>query len=519
MRMSGAIKRMGPRLAVALMLVALMLCLEPEAPRAIERSATPGSLEGVFEASEPGDTILLASGDYGVFRGGMKGGEVVLRPHPGATPAMQLEFRPAANITLDGVTLTGIWIADRATKNIVVRNSDIPGQTTMRTDELENANILFDGNVHRDWDKTDACRCGEGRISLHGDNTRPTGITIQNSEFRGGMSDGIQNGSNGTRIIANRFHHLTPGTPDGVHTDAIQLYGSSNTLIKGNYFHDLGAAQIMAPDGARHEIIEDNVFGPGDYPFAITLWSDEGSSIRHNTFAPGSCWWELPCGIVTLGQKDSCRYPSECDPGRGTVIEDNILADIGVREGDASFTSRFNLFNGSRVPYGPNDLLGVPRFAAGPRPTTYHGYALASDSPGTRNASDGLDRGVRIGDRAPSAQKRLRRTAQIRVLSTLRSIRRSGNVRLRIRTTARGRAVASATVRPGRARRGARDHARSLIRLKPVSRRVLRPRWHDVTLAVGQRARRILEGSHDARITVRLQLDGYVTTKRSTLRS
>ena len=112
-----------------------------------------------------------------------------------------------------------------------------------------------------------------------------------------------------------------------MHADAIQLYGSSHTVIRGNYMHDMPEVPfIMAADGADHELIEDNVVeGSSDgYPY-ITLFSDDSSIVRHNTFADGACAFNIRCGVLRLSNKDSD------DLGRGTVIEDNILGKIHDR--------------------------------------------------------------------------------------------------------------------------------------------------------------------------------------------
>jgi hypothetical protein len=384
----------GPTAAAALVL----LCFAATPAAASERKASPGTFERVFAAARGGDTILLAGGDYGTFRGGLKSGRVTLRPRRGADVRMALDFRPAANVTVAGVTLSEVEIGSSRSRNITVRNSDIPGQVTFRTSELQDANIVFTRNLHRDWDKCDGC--AEGRVWLPGKSGRPSGITIRRSEFRGGLSDGIQNGSNGTRIVGNEFHRLRTGSADGVHADAIQLYGSRRTVIRGNWFHDLpqGVGNILAADGADHELIEDNVFQPmrrggRTRPFAIDLFSDDGSVIRHNTLADGACEFNLRCGIISLGSKDGD------DAGRGTVIRDNVLGEISCCNGPASFTSSHNLIRKGRR--GARDIRGRPRYVGGPRPDRYRGFALARRSRGRGNASDGRDRGARIGGAHP----------------------------------------------------------------------------------------------------------------------
>jgi|GEM_PF-6239406 len=514
------------RVVSALACAVALLAGAPSAASALDRPATPATLTSVFANARAGDTILLGPGDYGIFRGGLKPGQVLMRPLPGAVAKIELRFDPASNITLDGVTVTDADIAGAQTRDIIIRNSDMPGQVTFRTNELQNANILFDNNLHHDWDMTESCNCGEGRISILGQNPQPNGITIQNSEFRGGMSDGIQVGSRGTRILGNTFHDLVPGTPSGVHTDAIQLYGSQDTVIRGNLFYDVGGTAIMSPDGADHETIEDNVFGPGGYPFAITLYSDDGSVLRHNTLAPGACDFNLTCGILRIGSKSSCGYASECDAGRGTVLEDNIMADISEDDGAAASTSRYNLFfDGS--PRGTGDLRGRPTFAGGSGAKTLDGYALTSGSQGRANASDGLDRGIRLSTRGVGGAGSGggggggvdASGTTVRVRSTLRSIDRTARLRLLVKTTVAGDVVISGAIRPGRARRGAHGHSRDLLELPTTTRRRLKAGTHMISIKLRSSTRRMLNRSRNARLSVRVRVGATTVSAKLTITS
>jgi hypothetical protein len=364
----------------------------------MQLKATPSNLARVFGAARTGDTILLSPGDYGTFRGGEKPGTVTLRPVQGARVLMKLAFNPASNITIDGLTILKGEIRNSQTRNITVRNSDFPGQMTFRTGELQNSNILFDHNVHHDWDWC-GTGCSQARMWFPNQTSQPSGITIQNSEFYGGLSDAIQNGSRGTRIVGNTFHDLPFGHDVGVHVDAIQLYGSAQTLIKGNYFYNLhhGVGLLMAPDGADHEIIEDNVWQPFrdgsdvSRPY-LDIWSDNGSIIRHNTLADGRCEFDAPCGTLRLGSKGGAPA------GRGTVITDNVLGQISVGgNGPASFATRaYNLVRTTGGGAGRAEIQGLPSYVGGAHPKSYAGFALSSRSLGRRNASDGLDRGARI---------------------------------------------------------------------------------------------------------------------------
>ncbi len=179
-----------------------------------------------------------------------------------------MNFRPASNITLDGLTIGGLTIGDSRTKNITVRNSLFDrSQATLRTGELVNANVLFDSNRHVGF--VAGGGGGEGRIFLPERTGQPAGVTIRNSLFEGGNSDGVQNGGRGVRILDNEFRsmHQIDGA-DGVHADSIQLYGSAETVIRGNWFHHV-AVGIMCADGCDHEVIEDNVFAVDGSPYAV----------------------------------------------------------------------------------------------------------------------------------------------------------------------------------------------------------------------------------------------------------
>ena len=127
--------------------------------------------------------------------------------------------------------------------------------------------------------------------------TRPVGVTVQNSLFNGGgNSDGIQVGGYGVRILHNEFtgiHQI-----DDTHTDAIQLYGQSHTVVRGNYIHN-AASGIMAPDGTNHEIIENNVIRTDGSPRHHDGLG-RGSIVRRNTLPDGSCDTTSAAG----------RYPS-----------------------------------------------------------------------------------------------------------------------------------------------------------------------------------------------------------------
>ena len=219
-----------------------------------------------------------------------------------------------------------------------------------------------------------------------GDSGRPSGIVIAGNVLGpGGDSDGIQISANGVRVLDNTFVGIQ-GT-GGRHIDALQLYGASNTVIRGNYFRDVSAA-IMSPDGGDHERIEDNVFDTGGYPYAIMLGGDDGSVIRHNTMPDlGGCAYDLPCGTLLIDDGPGHR------PGKGTVVEDNVLGVLSVAGSSTLARARNNLVAAGGG--GAADRVGSPTFVGGSHPTSLPGLPAGQGLAGARGSIGRLRRRVR----------------------------------------------------------------------------------------------------------------------------
>ena len=239
-------------------------------------------------------------------------------------------------------------------------------------------------------------------------------MVIQHSFFSGGNSDGIQNGSNGTQIIGNEFANLDQGDPNVAHTDPIQLYGSSNTLVRGNYIHDT-ASGIMSGDGTNHEIIEHNVIlRTGNAP--IILGPDNGSVVRHNTL--------MGTLRVCSGGPGACNGNASSS---GTVVKDNVITTL-FTNGTATYAEEdYNLINSrqSSPAAGAHDITGKPTFVGGATPSTFAGFELAASSKGKGNASDGTDRGANVTGVTvgPGGGGRRRAAAPARVRARLCSTR------------------------------------------------------------------------------------------------
>ena len=363
-------------------------------PAACARTArTPEELSREFAAASSEQVICLASGRYGTFRAGSKEGRVGVRPQAGAKVRMALDFDAVANVHVEGVTVTTALIRG-ASRNVTVARSRFTGLALIQAEEMVNAKVLFEANVHADVDTCTSC--SQGRVHVEGWSEQPAGVVIANSRFTGGNSDGVRADANGIQILGNEFSGLRDEDP--FHTDPIQIYGGTNVVIDGNYFHDNAvSAQIMMADGGGHNVVEDNLITGNGYTFAMTWFSDDSSVIRHNTFADGACNADVRCGIINLGAK------AADPPGRGTLIRDNVFGGVsnGGGEQDSAFAADHNLTT-SPLPGGDN-LVALPTFR-GP-PGTYAGYGLAPRSPGVRHASDGTDAGIRLGEPRVRAQR------------------------------------------------------------------------------------------------------------------
>jgi hypothetical protein len=370
-------------IAVAATLLAALA--GPAGGQAADRNATPANFASVVSSARGGEVIHLAAGDYGSFAGASKPSMVTIKAEAGVQASIAANLQNASNLRFEGLQVTHANI-ERSTGIEFVGNTFTGPALIDTTDRNGDHAILFDSNTH---DGIAVCStCYEGRITVHGSsiNTTPVGVTIRNSHFGGGgNSDGIQVGSYGVEILGNEFADLRQGDPRLAHTDAIQLYGQSHTVIRGNYMHNV-ATGILCADGCDNEIIEHNVILTIDSYPGVLLGPDRNSIIRHNTF---------PAGPVRV---DDGNGPGSSS---GTVIRDNIIDSYDLK--GTGLKAEFNLVaDGSKR--ASSDMRANPVFVGGARPTMLAGYRLADLSPGKGSASDGTDRGADVSTMGAAAR-------------------------------------------------------------------------------------------------------------------
>jgi Concanavalin A-like lectin/glucanases superfamily len=335
-------------------------------------NATPPTLASQVGAATAGQTICLATGDYGTWQGTNKA--ITLQAADGATPTMDVSFGAGdAGFTLDGMSGMGGSVTSGA-HDFTIRNSTFTSSIDFET---TNANILLDHNSH-DWN---AVYNGgtNAKIFVSNSDGAFSGVTVQNSTIRNGNLDGIHLGAS-INAIGNVFANLCDTGTN--HTDNIQFEGGHGGRIANNYVYEGAGCDtqgITSYDSDTVGVtIEDNVVDIRR-PWGIELYADKDSIVRHNTlrwYAAKDCNFNIPCGQIDINRKAA-------DPaGSGTQVYDNLATDVNFTNGSTG-TEHNNVSGARAVFVGPLD--------------SFAGFKLGPTSPvGLKAASDGLDAGARI---------------------------------------------------------------------------------------------------------------------------
>ena len=230
----------------------------PSATTPCSKTTSAGAdLSAVIARAASGSVVCLDSGSYGnlTLTSVQKRADVTVQPAPGARVAIgRLTFEMVAHLRFTGasgrMSVGGLeldardnepsWSHDLAFDHLTwTAASNVRARGT-------NQALLFEHDVFDNL----GTGLWEGRITVRGyDQTKPVGVTISNSHFAGGCSDGIQviGDAYGVQIgPGNEFTNIQQAGCDPVHADPIQLYGGNGAVVTGNYFHDNG-------DGSRRD--------------------------------------------------------------------------------------------------------------------------------------------------------------------------------------------------------------------------------------------------------------------------
>jgi hypothetical protein len=348
-------------------------------PLVCNLNATPADFSAQVDAAGSGQTVCLSSGDYGTWHGTSKA--IVVAAAPGAAPTMQVSFGGgAAGFTLSGMGGMSGTISNGA-HDLTIEGSSFTDALVING--LANANVVLNGDKFSNIDDP-GCGGQPARIHLPYTTSTPSGVTVENSLFNGGDTDGIQTGAPLT-IRDNTFTDLNSSNSDCNHTDSIQGIGSTGVVVVGNlFFNDEDGAVDF--DDSTGWTVTDNACYDIDRGACVTLYGDQGSVVEHNTAGPGMA-------ALEIGTKSGQRQ------GSGTVFENNVG---GLNQGDGSTlaVNGHNLFSGAKAP----NINGKPVFTGGASPTTWGGFTLAANSPGRNAATDGSDVGIRASVGGPPAE-------------------------------------------------------------------------------------------------------------------
>jgi hypothetical protein len=362
----------------------------PSTPTCTKTTNNPDLASAIQKASA-GTTICLASGSYGdlSLTSVGKTTDVTLQPAPGATVTLgrltlrmvhHLRFTgiggslSVAGLELDPVVGDPTW-----SHNLTFDHLIWTGASNVRTFGTYQT-LLFDHDVFDNL----GTGAWEGRITVAGDGqTLPVGVTISNSHFAGGCSDGVHvtGGAYGVQIgPGNEFTGIQQSGCAPVHADPIQLYHAVGTFVTGNYFHDNGdgSGGLESFSGDGPATVTDNVFVCSClYPFSIAAFGGHGWLVVHNTFVGG---------LVRFQSTDSGIKPSR------NIVLDNLWLGGGLSTTTSDWGTNEHNLNSGHPGFG--NRKGTPIFVGGKNPNTYVGYRLAPRSPGKDAASDGGDMGI-----------------------------------------------------------------------------------------------------------------------------
>ena len=352
-------------------------------------------LDSAWRAASGGDVICLRTGSYSFQEDNVaKASMVTVEPANGATATItHIGYSNISNTTFWGyggtleieeISADGIGSGSH---HMAFEDATFTGGSTFYTPgRVEDA--LFD---HDRFDNLPVASGGEGRLSVVGrENTAPVGLTIRNSHFgNGGCSDGIQilGDTYGVQIgPGNEFSGFNQGSC-GPHVDPIQFFGSRQTVVTGNWFHDNGDSTggVMAFDGANHDTVTQNVFNGSTYTFSVALEACDSCAATHNVFMNND---------LDFGHKDGDP------PSTDGIVRDNLfVSPADLTGGDlANVTEDHNLcWVGQTSCAAGSDIHNSPVFAGGSNPlsfTKYDDYVLAPASAGYHAGSDGQSIGI-----------------------------------------------------------------------------------------------------------------------------
>jgi hypothetical protein len=333
-------------------------------------STRPCTLPDALAAADGGE-ILLAAGGYGDLDLGGTGGAALAR-----TARVEIAPAPGAEVEIGKLTL------------------DL-GATTWRDVTVTGGVYLDDGargtvldGVHVD---------GSG-VFVHAAGVTITGSTIEN----GTSIDGIQIAqASDVTVEGSTVRGFAQGADSDVHSDCIQIFDSSDIVLRGNYLGNCdNAALIFSPgggDGIQGVTVEANRIqgcvvtsercsgGTALDLRAVTTIRDV--VVRSNTLLDGSVRVEPLDGLVF--DRNIVGYASNCDMpmtnsivaswNTGSCDRPAALGRDGNRQGEVRVR---DAASGDLGPVDPRDATIDPAGSGEPAAEGFDGEPLPDDEAG-----------------------------------------------------------------------------------------------------------------------------------------
>ncbi|SFK44938.1 Right handed beta helix region [Sphingomonas sp. NFR04] len=211
-------------------LAAILLMAAPATARAVTVPvATPAQLQAAWKVAKPGDTILLAPGNYGGagINDAQYDGTVTVKSADPKRPAVftRITLNSARNITLSGLEFAYVPAPGEANSQSMIRINNGSG-------------IVLDGIYVHGVIDGDVSRDVNGVTAVGTD-----GLTVSNSRFVE-INAGIKTDTSRNVVIR--------GNDIGfIGADAIEIPGSNGVTIAWNTIHDWRTNANVHPDGVQ----------------------------------------------------------------------------------------------------------------------------------------------------------------------------------------------------------------------------------------------------------------------------
>ena len=248
-------------LAVASLTMATGACAQSDHPKSATELATPKTLDARISSAQPGETILLAAGDYGALSVGRKFAApgVIIAAAPGAKASFSsIEIGGAEGVTIKGVDVDvtsanyGVSVGSSSKitlANLAIHTAAASGPSAMMLRQVHDVTVE-DCDIHD---------IGFGINMLESDH-----IKILRNTFTNLQVDAIRGAASNVEVVGNHASSFHP--QGGDHPDFIQFWGN-------------GAA-----GPSKSNVIKDNVYerGKGDVVQGIFIEDNDDIVITGN---------------------------------------------------------------------------------------------------------------------------------------------------------------------------------------------------------------------------------------------